>query len=367
MERGRDLPVIDADGHVYEHVDEIYECLPPPYAGRRTVLGFPLWPTGDGFQRGAIHARLDLHESFETTPESWVEFLDDAGITGTVLYPTAGLAHGLIRDPEWAVALARAYDDWLAERYLAVNGRLHGVALLPLQDPIAAADELRRAVAELGMVGGVLPAIGLAKPLGHVDYDPIYAEAERLDVPLAVHGGPSQVLGLELLDHFAQVHTLAHPFAQMKQLTSVLMSGVLDRFPRLRIGFLEAGASWVPFLIERMDRAFEIRRFPEFVGAALQAPSAYVRGGNVFFSVEPSEADLGHVAASLGDAGLLFASDFPHEVNLDRCRRELAELRTRPDLSPALRRAVLAGNARRFYALRDERARSAVQARSADV
>jgi predicted TIM-barrel fold metal-dependent hydrolase len=360
MERRRDLPVIDADGHVYERADEIFDFLPAPYAGRQTVLGFPLWPTGDGFQRGAIHARLGLHESFETSPETWVDFLDRAGITETVLYPTAGLAHGLIRDPEWAVALSRAYDDWIAERYLAVNTRLHGVALLPLQDPTAAADELRRAVDELGMIGGVLPAVGLAKPLGHADYDPVYAQAERLDVPLAVHGGPSHGLGLDLLGHFAQVHTLAHPFAQMTQLTSIVMSGVLDRFPRLRIAFLEAGVAWVPFLIERMDRAFEIRRFPEYVGAATQLPSTYVRGGNVYFSPEPSEADLGTVAASLGGAGLLFASDFPHEVNLERCRRELDELRTRADLSPSLRRDVLAGNARRFYGLRDAHAQVAV-------
>jgi predicted TIM-barrel fold metal-dependent hydrolase len=203
------------------------------------------------------------------------------------------------------------------------------------------------------MVGGVLPAvIGSCAPLGDAIYDPLYAEAERLDVPLAVHGGPSQGLGLERLQYFAQVHTLAHPFAQMTQLTSVVMSGVLDRFPRLRIAFLEAGVGWIPFLIERMDRAFTVRKFPEYVGGVRNPPSTYVKGGNVFFSPDPSEAALAAVAAEIGEGTLLFASDFPHEVNVERCRHELTELAERSDLSPSLKAGLLAGNARRFYGIR---------------
>lgn len=345
------LAVLDADGHVYERADEIFEFLPQPYAGRRTVSGFPLWPTGDGFQRGAIHARLDLHRSFDTDATSWLEFLDRTGIDATVLYPTAGLATGLIRDPGWAVALCRAYDDWLHARYLARSARLGGVALLALQDPAAAASELRRAVLDLAMVGGVLPAVGLDRPLGHADFDPVYAEAERLDVPLGVHGGPSVGLGLETLDRFAQVHTLAHPFAQMRALVSIVMSGVFDRFPRLRIAFLEGGASWVPFLLERMDRAFATRRLPEYVGAVRHPPSTYVTAGNVYFGPDPGEAALGSVAGAIGCGTLLFSSDFPHEVNLDRCRRELAEFAARDDLSIDLKRELLADNARRLYGL----------------
>ncbi len=343
--------VIDADGHVYENPEEIFAFLPPPYAGRRTVLGFPLWPTPDGYQRGAIHARLEIHRSFVTDAPTWLDFLDRCGLASTVLYPTTGLATGLIRDPDWAIALCRAYNDWLAAHYLTRSPRLRGVALLPLQDPAAAADELRRAVRDHGMLGAVLPAAGLDTALGHARYDPIYAEAERLDVPIGVHGGPSHGLGLERLQHFAQVHTLAHPFAAMTQLTSVVMSGVLDRFPRLRIAFLEAGVGWIPFLLERMDRAYVVRKFPEYVGGVRDLPSGYVKGGNVFFSPDPSEAALADVAKTVGEGAFLYASDFPHEVNVERCRHELEELRVRIDLPISLRSALLAGNARRFYGI----------------
>lgn len=327
------------------------EFLPSPYADRRTVLGFPLWPTGDGFQRGAIHARLQIHDAFETDAPGWIEFLDRAGIEATVLYPTAGLSTGLIRDPDWAVALCRAYDDWLHAKYVSRSRRLGGVALLPLQDPAAAAAELSRAVRDLDMVGGVVSAVGLDRPLGDESFDPVYAEAERLDVPLGVHGGPSAGLGLDVLDRFAQVHTLAHPFAQMRAFVSIVMSGVFDRFPRLRIGFLEGGASWLPSLVERMDRACEVRRFPEYVGAVARAPSAYVEAGNTYFGPDPSEAALGHVIDCVGSGPLLFSSDFPHEVNLDHCREEIAAFCSREDLSTSAKRDFLAGNARRFYRL----------------
>src|SRR4030095_9542497 len=205
------------------------------------LLAFPFWPTIDGFQRGAIQARLNIHKVLETNARIWLDFLDQASIALTVLYPTAGLTCGFIRDPEWAVAITQAYNNWLSECYVRVSPRLLGMALLPLQEPAEAVKELQRAVTKLQFGVAVLPAVGLRRPLGHADFDPVYAEAERLGCALAVHGGPSQGLGLDLLEKFAQVHTLSHPFAQMIQVTSVVMSGVLDRFPRLHIAFLEAG------------------------------------------------------------------------------------------------------------------------------
>ena len=79
-----------------------------------------------------------------------------------------------------------------------------------------------------------------------------------------------------------------------------------------------------------------------------------MKGGNVFFSPDPSEAALTGVAAEIGDGALLYSSDFPHEVNVERCRHELEELAERSDLSPSLKAGLLADNARRFYGLRGE-------------
>ena len=96
------------------------------------------------------------------SPEDWNQFLDKTEISWTVLYPTAGLAVGRIMAPEWAVIACKAYNNWLYEKFFSKNSRLKGVALIPFQDVDAAVIELRRAVKELGMLGGMLPSNGEA-------------------------------------------------------------------------------------------------------------------------------------------------------------------------------------------------------------
>src|SRR5208283_2696711 len=94
--------IVDADGHVFEPDRELYEFLEPPYRGKQTVLGFPLWPSLDGYHRGAIHARLGTDKAFDTNATTWIDLLDATGIATSVLYPTAGLASAFIKDLDWA-------------------------------------------------------------------------------------------------------------------------------------------------------------------------------------------------------------------------------------------------------------------------
>ncbi|HKN01303.1 MAG TPA: amidohydrolase family protein [Candidatus Binataceae bacterium] len=343
--------IVDADGHVFEQDHELYEFLEPPYQGKPTVLGFPLWPSLDGYHRGAIHSRLGIHKAFETSAATWIDLLDTTGIAATVLYPSAGLASAFIRDPDWAIALTRAYNNWLADRYLKQSPRLCGMALLPLQDIAEAVKELTRAVTKMGMLGAVLPAVGLSRPLGDLGFDPLYAEAERLGCALGVHGGPTQALGLERLEEFAQVHTLSHPIAQMVQVTSIVMGGVLDRFPKLRIAFLEAGIGWVPFLFDRMDRSYRGRKFSEYIGPVKNAPSTYLKMSAIYFGIDPTETSLAYASGIIGTDYLLYSSDFPHEANRERCQEEIVQLARAEEFSKEERSGILGGNARRFYAM----------------
>jgi predicted TIM-barrel fold metal-dependent hydrolase len=97
--------------------------------------------------------------------------MDAVGIEKAVLYPTLGLSHGLIQEADWACALSRAYNSWLHARFMKADGRLKGIALLPIQDPEEAAKELRRCVNELGMVGGLMPAVTYnRKPYGSAEF-----------------------------------------------------------------------------------------------------------------------------------------------------------------------------------------------------
>ena len=137
--------ILDGDGHVIERDRELFDYLEPPYAKNTTLLGYPFFPTLDGYNRGAIMARLGTYQSYEITPQLWLDTLDKVGIESTVLYPTAGLTSGMIQDPEWACALARAYNDWFADRYHGTSKRLRAMAMIPLQDVGEAVKELRRA------------------------------------------------------------------------------------------------------------------------------------------------------------------------------------------------------------------------------
>lgn len=349
--------ILDGDGHVIERDAELFEYLDPPYRGNTTLLGYPFFPALDGYNRGAIMARLGIHQSYEITPQLWVDSLDKAGLESTVLYPTAGVAFTMIQDPEWATALARAYNNWFTDRYFRFNKRLRGMALIPLQDVPEAVKELRRAVTELGMVGAVLPAndadVGVRKGLGHRDFWPIYEEAEKLNVPLATHGAPSMNLGINSFQKFAMTIALEHPIAQMIQITSFVMEGVFDQFKTLRVGFLEAGTGWVPYMMDRLDRSYEVFKRNgrcEFSEHLKTKPSDHFASGRMYFSCEGGEPSLKGLVDRIGHKCLLFASDFPHESNIEHAMHEMEELLDRDDLSDAAKKAIFCDNIEAFYA-----------------
>lgn len=353
--------VIDADGHVYEDAT-LAGFVAEPWRSKSGLLNFGvtgthrLFPTPDGHHFGiGYRSPQAFGGKSKVGPREWVSFLDEAGLQCSVLYPTAGLSMGLISSPGWAVALSRAYNDWLHEKYLKLDKRLKGMAMLPLQDPAEAARELRRAVKSLGMLGGLLPSRGLPKHLGAEEYWPVYAEAERLGCALAVHGGSHAGLGFDSFTTYPPIGGLGHPFTLMIQLSGLVFHGALDRFKKLRIGFLEGGAGWASFWMDRMDRSveyhFQIGQDPKLGPTPDRLPSSYLKGGRIFIGCEGNEAGLAEQVRRVGEKAFLFASDFPHEIGPEDCRREASAVASAKGLTPKARRAILAGNARRFYGL----------------
>lgn len=339
---------IDADGHIYEDVEALKEHI-RAYRGTfdlPTVYG--LFPSLDGFQRGGGRGKTTA-----TTPDRWLEFLDRAELDETVLYPTGGLSLGLVQDLDWAAILARAYNDWLSAAYVRASPRLHGLALLPVQDVPASVAELRRAVTDLGLLGGILPAVSIGgKPYGHESFDPLYAEATRLDCVLAVHGAPSRGLGFDFFDNMIKTHTLSHPVSQMIQLTSIVLDGALERFPRLRIAFLEAGSGWMLYMMDRLDYEWEGAYRSQAEARGLRkAPSQYILEGNVYVSCELDEAALPLVIQRLPPSRILFPSDYPHEKPDSSILDEIADFWERPDLADDVKQAIALDSAVAFYRL----------------
>jgi predicted TIM-barrel fold metal-dependent hydrolase len=338
-------PVIDADGHIMEQHDDLFRHIRGPYGDLEWHGTWPLFDA-DGWQRGL--ARQGRRE--DPDADAWLRFQDEHGISMSVVYPTAGLALGKSHLPDWAAALSQGYNDWLADRFTRVTPRIKGVALLAPQDPAAAAAELRRSVTEHGFVGGCVPGATNEKtPLyGHPSFDVLWDEAQRLDVPVAVHGGVTTNLGLDRVTSFAEAHCLEHPFAQMLQMTNMVFQGVFDRFPRLRVAFLEAGVGWVPYMMDRLDEDAE--KFGSRLATPLKrAPSEYLKSGNIFFTAEVEEDTLPYVLSLLGDEVILWASDYPHERERDEFGGDIPYFRARKDISDAAKQKILYDNALRYY------------------
>ena len=341
--------VIDADGHIYENHEEIEAHFEGKYRGMRRARAYPLFPSLDGWPRGLGAGRPD--KVTETKVEDVSKFVDNMGLESTVLYPTAALAIGLVQERAWACAVSRAYNNWFHARYTKKDSRLKGVAVLPIQDPQAAAEELRYAVEKLDMVGAFLPsAMVLSKALGHRDFTPIFCEAEQLGVPLGIHGAPSRGFGFDFFEDQGQVHALEHPFPLMIQFTSIICDGVLEKFPKLKLAFLEAGCGWLPYMMDRLDYEYETRGARSFPNIK-KKPSAYVKDCPVYITCEPEETSLAHVAQVVGDDRIMFPSDYPHERVYGEFLKDIPELLKRPELSDNTKQKILYDNAKEFYRL----------------
>jgi predicted TIM-barrel fold metal-dependent hydrolase len=334
------MNILDADGHVTESHEQIVKYLDAPYNRRPLQYSFYPW---DGWDR----KKLGTLGDWAGSAEAWLRALDKGGVEKTVLYPTLGLFLSFLRDRQWAVALCRAYNTLLYEEFTRVTPRLRAVALLPLQDPDAAVKELTRAVRELGCVGAMLAADG-SHVLGDARFHGIYEEAQRLDVMLGVHASGSHLggCGVDVFPTFIQTHTTSHPFGQMRQLTSMIFEGIPERFPRLRLAFLEAGCGWAPYWMERMDDEYDKRGADE-APALKKRPSEYVRGGTVYFSCEADEWLLPQALRLVGEDRIVYASDFPHWDN--GYPGSVDEVRMRGDITETQKRKVLEDNCRRLY------------------
>ena len=337
---------IDGDGHIGEDSAKIHQYLEEPYRTFRSGISGPagLVPL-DGWDRymGRRHYRGGAGR-----PEDWIEALKWGDMEATVVYPSIGLFIGFIKDPDYQVAFAKAYNTWLATDMCDKDNGIYGAGLLPTHYPEEAVKELRR-IKKLGLKVGMLPADG-EHLLGQIAFHPIYKAAAELNFPIATHAGSHLGgAGVEMFPKFIQVHTVSHPFGILRQFTSLMFEGVFQLFPNLKFAFLEAGCTWVPWWLDRMDEEFE-RRGDVEAPLLKQLPSEYVKeGGNIFFGAESNERLLSNTLNLIGNDVVMYASDYPHwDGNYPE---SLFSLKKREDLTLEQRFGLLRGAALRFYGL----------------
>jgi predicted TIM-barrel fold metal-dependent hydrolase len=371
---------VDADGHILEPPDLWQTYLEPKYrdralelrldddgleelwiGGERSLMsrrGFPstLGAMGDPDLRAM---QLDPERTYlaeapygSMDPAERLVLLDAEGIDAVVLYTTVGLLwEAELQDPELSQAYTRAYNRWICE-FCADSPRLVPTAHLSLSDPIAAAQELERAVGEGARGAYVAPFTHDGRPLGHPDNTPVFAAAQALGVPFAIHPTfePQWTKGSRMgaWENVKQLRLLASVSASdgvRQQFTTLFDYGVFDQFPELKVLVLESGGGWIGYWLDRIDAVYG----HTFAGTRVplqDKPSDYFRE-RVWVSCDPDERMIPALAERYGDR-FLWASDFPHADHTPAYLADLEELVAAfPEGTP--RQQFLGDNARALF------------------
>ena len=297
--------------------------------------------------------------------------MDQAGIAVQVNFPTQLLIWPFAQDPKIGCAVARSYNNHMADIASQAPDRLKWVATIDPADVDESVREVRRC-REMGSVGLMLLGTYGDRHLDHPSLEPIWATVAELDMPVAIHPGFCNP-GLDnQYTNIIAAFIVPFVFSLMLGFYAVIRSGLLDRYPNLRVGFMENGARWVDFLTMRIHEncGKATARTPEpfeqaviaeaDVGGsthvrpgmmgyeALLLPEEYIKRGQIFVNCEVDENQLPFAVQEYGDDFLLFAGDMWHGHNvLD----PVQQLLDRPDLGEQTKRKILVDNVARFYGL----------------
>jgi predicted TIM-barrel fold metal-dependent hydrolase len=318
--------------------------------------------TGEGGPWSTEQERVYAHaEERGWDARSQVDAMDAEGLDQAVLFPSRGLfvlgldslqvmgIDGL--ESELAAAIARAYNDWLHDFCRERPERMFGAGMVAPHDVESAVTETRRCVERLGFKAIFLAPGCVNRRAWHDPYyDPLWAECERLGIPVTFHGGGQTYLkpdfSLEVFDKLVMWHTFGQPLGVMFVAVSLTAGGVFERFPRLRAGLLEGNCAWAPWLFYRLDEHWEwLGRWE--VPEVKRKPSEYFRT-NCFLAVEADEEPVRQYVETFGDDNLVFSTDYPHA---DSKYPHSVEAFLRLPLSEASQRKILWDNTRRLYGL----------------
>jgi predicted TIM-barrel fold metal-dependent hydrolase len=290
------------------------------------------------------------------TREQMREGLDMLGVHIGILFPDNLLRIAMLPDPKYAVALARAYNAWMLDCWCSRDSTLKGALMAAPQDPQATAREIERYAKDSGIVAVYLPAAGVAPLYGNRMYDPIYQAAQGAGLPVLLHSVeavfPVFPFQLQTYETSLARHAFSHPLAMMANMLSLINTGVMVRYPHLKIAFVEGGVSWVPFMMYRLDKEYTERR--REVPFLQERPSAYIR--RFYYGTQPIEEpepmrDLVTVFKLFGgEDTVMFASDWPHH-DFDHPTKVL-----QAPFSPEAKRKIMGENAVRFFNLKDVKA-----------
>ncbi len=261
---------------------------------------------------------------------------------------------GSIHDPQVALGAAQAINRWAADFASIAPDELYPMTVLP-DVPELAAEELRRCVNDYGFVGGTIrpnPSLD-GRTIGDPSLDILWATAVDLDVVIGTHNFdvPDRgQAGRDRASSFMLSHTIVHPFEAMLAFATMYEQGVFERFPTLRIGYMESGCGWLPFWLDRLDEHAEQVAWIDGLKFSRSPREVFV--AQCVLGTENEEPTLPFVQDTLGDEIVLWASDYPH---FDTDFPLAAPMMDRHDLTADQLDGVMCRGALKFYKLDEDR------------
>ncbi|MGW4335740.1 amidohydrolase family protein [Rhodococcus koreensis] len=318
-------PIFDVDvHHSWKSPEDLIQYLPRYWQDHLSGGSGPALSINPSIRRLPM---VDGKWRLGTTPEDGSppgtdyekmkrQLLEPFSVERALLNYDVGLQSG-VPNPQLSAALCRAANQFTVDHWLTKDDRLCGMILVPTAVPEDAVAEIEHWANQPRMVGALLVVNVLGKPFGHPVYDPIYRAASENGLPVAIHlsGAPEcrDIAGGNPATMLEQYPLYIQP--GVHNLTSMITSGLFEKFPTLRMMLLEWGFSWIPAIAQRLDSSFDILRSESPLVRRL--PSEVIRE-HVRFSSQPFEfvpaADLASILGAFdGFEDLLcFSSDYPH-------------------------------------------------------
>ena len=329
--------VMDSDMHLMEPADLWQRYIDPAFAEQAPIgltrhvrdLGvqvagkiLPRSPEKPNPALGPVREKIIREKysdvaarNYDNVSQLWA--MDKEGLDVAILYPSRGLfvlaVDGM--DPELAAAIAKAYNDWLYDFCKIAPSRMYGAALVAPHDVSSAIEETRRAVTALGFKGIVMrPNHVNNRKWSDPYYNPLWEECQRLGIPVGFHEAgrvflPQPALA-QFIPTFSMFNTLSFPMANMFACADMIYGGVMERFPKLRVAFLEGNCSWLPWLLWRMGEYMEITGKADYPELKLEPIEYFQR--QCFGSIECDEITAKHLPEFGLEDNIVFSTDYPH-------------------------------------------------------
>jgi predicted TIM-barrel fold metal-dependent hydrolase len=359
----KDFLIVDVDSHHYEgeSLAEILQFVDDPTIrqltkGKMSIGRSGLMPGQLGFQDMGGRITRYVKRKQEKTPPGpghrdslqakvW---MDAMGVDIACLFPTGMLHLGMHPQVEMEVQLARGYNRWLIETVLKDNPRLTSMLYLPLNSP----EDSLKMIEDFGDAPGVIGFMVTStryRPIFDNAYMKVYRALEERGLPLSFHAGYNwndQSLGQ--LNRFISVHALGFTWFNIIHMTNWIINGLPERFPNLKIIWIESGLAWIPFVMQRLDNEYMMRTSE--APLLKRKPSDYMR--EMYYSSQPMEmvgnrSMLEETFKMISaETQLLYSSDYPHwDMDLPSTIYDL------PFLTEDAKRNILGGNAQRLFKL----------------